>query len=220
MPLSNSTQKAQLPLVVDASSTPLQLGIPTANGWAKIVTDPGQAMEGFFRALKQLFQDRNDSLNAVDQVYYCCGPGSTLGLRLAAAFVKTLIWESQGSRLLFQYNALDMAASLPDNTAPFTQAPFRMGRRFVRTGKPRSIGTKQILDEDKAIEDYPDSLHLLGLRAISVEIPEEKILKYELAKIPGLEVLDLVSEPADVPSPYNPEPAVFKRWEPKIPAKQ
>jgi tRNA A37 threonylcarbamoyladenosine modification protein TsaB len=210
----------KLPLVVDASSSPIQLGIPSSNGWEKIIKDPGQAMEGIFRGIQQLFEGRTDSLNSVDCVYYCCGPGSTLGLRLAAAFVKTLQWESGGKTTIYQYNALDLAASLPQNTAQYTQAPFRMGRRFVRTGPQKSIGKKEILDEDQAIADYPDSFHLTGPRAISAEVPKEKILNYELEQIAGLEVLHLISEPTDMPAPFNPEPTIFKRWEPSISAKQ
>jgi len=220
MPKSQVADSGKLNLVVDASSSPIQLGIPTSNGWEKIVTDPGQAMEGIFRGIQQLFEDRSDSLNSVDCVYYCCGPGSTLGLRLAAAFVKTLKWESEGKITIYQYNALDLAASLAHNTAQFIQAPFRMGRRFVRSGAPKSIGKKEIFDEDQAIEEYPDSFHLRGPRAISAEVPEEKILNYELAQIAGLDVLHLISEPTDMPAPYNPEPTVFKRWEPSISAKQ
>jgi tRNA A37 threonylcarbamoyladenosine modification protein TsaB len=220
MPKSIVADSGKLPLVVDASSSPIQLGIPTSNGWEKIVTDPGQAMEGIFRGIQQLFEDRSDSLNSVDCVYYCCGPGSTLGLRLAAAFVKTLKWESEDKTTIYQYNALDLAAALPQNTAQFIQAPFRMGRRFVRTGSPKSIGKKEIFEENQAIEQYPDSFHLSGPRAISAEVPEEKILNYELAQIAGLDVLHLISEPTDMPAPYNPEPTVFKRWEPSISAKQ
>ena len=82
-----------------------------------------------FRAVKCLFKDRTDSLNDVDEIYYCCGPGSTLGLRLAATFVKTMIWESQGRISLFN-TMHDMASALP-GFGQFLQAPFRIGRRFV-----------------------------------------------------------------------------------------
>ena len=53
-------------------------------------------MDGLFRALEELFKGRIDKLNSVDVIYFCCGPGSTLGLRLAAAFVKTILWEGKG----------------------------------------------------------------------------------------------------------------------------
>ena len=212
--------KRPLTLVVDASSTPLHLGIPSANGWEKLVADPGQAMDGLFRAVGQLFEERDETLNSVDILYYCCGPGSTLGLRLAAAFVKTMIWEAKGRITLFQYNALDLASGIPEEPPEYIQAPFRMGKRFVRSGKPGTVGKKEILAEDKALKDYPNSLHLLGPRHIFAEIPPEKILPYDLSKIRGLEDLSPVSHISEQPVPYSPEPVTFKKWEGFIPAKQ
>jgi tRNA A37 threonylcarbamoyladenosine modification protein TsaB len=223
MPDQESTIKMpnfQLPLVVDVSSSPLQVGIPQPNGWLRIKTDPEQAMDGLFRATKKLFQDQPDDLNAIDSVYYCCGPGSTLSLRLAAAFVKTLIWEAKGRISLFQYNALDLAACMTKESINSIQAPFRMGKRFVRTGKVRAIGQKNILLEEDALEKYPQSLHLLGPRAIAIEIPEAQILKYDLNSVNGLTDLNLVSETAEQPAPYSPEPMTFKKWEGVIPAKK
>ena len=38
----------------------------------KIVSS-GQAMDGLFRALGELFDDRSDKLNSVDVIYFCCG---------------------------------------------------------------------------------------------------------------------------------------------------
>lgn len=223
MPDQESTIKMpnfQLPLVVDVSSSPLQVGIPQTNGWLRIETDPEQAMEGLFRATQNLFQDQPDDLNAIDAVYYCCGPGSTLSLRLAAAFVKTLLWEAKGRISLFQYNALDLAACMTKESINSIQAPFRMGKRFVRTGKVRAIGQKNVLLEEDALEKYPQSLHLLGPRAIAIEIPEAQILKYDLNSVNGLTDLNLVSETAEQPAPYSPEPMTFKKWEGVIPAKK
>ena len=223
MPDQESTIKMpnfQLPLVVDVSSSPLQVGIPQTNGWLRIETDPEQAMEGLFRATQKLFQDQPDDLNAIDAVYYCCGPGSTLSLRLAAAFVKTLLWEAKGRISLFQYNALDLAACMTKESINSIQAPFRMGKRFVRTGKVRAIGQKNVLLEEDALEKYPQSLHLLGPRAIAIEIPEAQILKYDLNSVNGLTDLNLVSETTEQPAPYSPEPMTFKKWEGVIPAKK
>ena len=223
MPDKESTIKMpnfQLPLVVDVSSSPLQVGIPQPNGWLRIETDPEQAMEGLFRATQKLFQDQPGDLNAIDAVYYCCGPGSTLSLRLAAAFVKALLWEAKGRISLFQYNALDLAACMTKESINSIQAPFRMGKRFVRTGKVRAIGQKNVLLEEDALEKYPQSLHLLGPRAIAIEIPEAQILKYDLNSVNGLTDLNLVSETAEQPAPYSPEPMTFKKWEGVIPAKK
>jgi tRNA A37 threonylcarbamoyladenosine modification protein TsaB len=218
--LASQPSNFQLPLVVDVSSSPLQVGIPTSDGWAKIESTTNQAMEGLFQATLKLFHSQPDQLNAIDAIYYCCGPGSTLSLRLAAAFVKTLVWEAKGRISLFQYNALDLATCMTKESIHSIQAPFRMGKRFVRTGQVRAIGQKNILLEAGALEKYPQSLHILGPRAIAIEIPDAQILKYDLNFINGLTDLNLVSEPAEQPAPYSPEPVTFKKWEGVIPAKK
>lgn len=212
--------ETKISLVVDASCSPLYLGIATMHGWEKIVPDSGQVMDGLFRALTQLFDGRHDSLKSVEAIYYCCGPGSTLGLRLAAAFVKTILWEANGRIKLFQYNALDLATLMSESSSPYLQAPFRMGKRFVRSGKQGAIGEKKIIAEDRALTEYPDSLHLLGPRKLSIELPADKIVSYDLEKIRGIEGLSVLSEATEQPVPYSPEPTSFKKWEGGIPAKK
>ena len=206
--------------MVDASSSPLFLGIPTNKGWESTVSVPEQAMEGLFRGIRQLFLNRIDSLRDVDAVYYCCGPGSTLGLRLAAAMVKTMIWKARGRLSFFQYNTLDLANCMTDEKPSYIQAPFRLGRRFVRSGKELHIGKKQILTEEDALAEFKDSLHLIGPRQISIDIPQDKILSYDPSRTGGLRDLANICEPLDQPVPYSPEPATFKKWDGQIPAKQ
>ena len=209
---------SQLTLVVDASGTPIQMGLPTATGWSRMESDPGQAMEGIFRLVHLLFDSSDLRLDQVTTLYYCEGPGSTLGLRLAATFVKTLLWNGKGKVRLFQYNALDLAALIPDSEPASLQAPFRRGRRFVRTpGASASlIGNKKIIDEENALSEYPDSLHLPDNRTSLLELPESSMLSYELSAINGLSDLNKISVPSDEPQPYSPEPMVFKKWEPTI----
>ena len=114
------------------------------HGWEKIVSDSGQVMDGLFRALTQLFDGRHDSLKSVEAIYYCCGPGSTLGLRLAAAFVKTILWEANGRIKLFQYNALDLATLMRESSSPYLQAPFRMGKGLYAQEKKGPLGKRKL----------------------------------------------------------------------------
>lgn len=130
MPDQESTIKMpnfQLPLVVDVSSSPLQVGIPQTSGWLRIETDPEQAMEGLFRATQKLFQDQPGDLNAIDAVYYCCGPGSTLSLRLAAAFVKTLLWGSKGKNFPFSIQCTGLGSLHDQRVHQLYTSPFSHG---------------------------------------------------------------------------------------------
>ena len=100
-------------LVVDASSNPVQVGIPEKRGWLCLAQVEEQALEGLFLATENILRDSKKEISKVNSVYYCEGPGSTLGLRLAAAFVKTLRWcHAHANFEVFAYNALDLASLL------------------------------------------------------------------------------------------------------------
>jgi hypothetical protein len=213
---ASPTPPPSISLVVDASGSPIHMGIASSDGWEKLEKDNAQAMEGVFQLVEKIFHGDPYSLKNVTKIYYCEGPGSTLGLRLAAAFVKTLLWESEGRITLFQYNALDLAALIPDSPPASLQAPFRRGRRFVRTPSKDSeyVGDKKILDEEAALTEYPDSLHLPDPRGSSLNIPSKSMLSYDLAMLSGLQDLEKISVSTDQPEPYSPEPMIFKKWIP------
>ena len=205
-------------LVVDASSHPVQLGIPRTQDWLELICESAQAMEGIFLASQRLFSGKPRNLGMVKRIFYCEGPGSTLGLRLAAAFVRTIIWNGNGSVELFKYNALDLASLIACSPPSSIQAPFRRGRRFVRLAPKdcRWIGEKKIMDEEEALEKFPSSVHLPDTRPSPLQLPPRSLLPYDLAKINGLEDLEKVSVATDQPIPYTPEPMVFKKWVPSI----
>lgn len=210
----------QLPLVIDVSSPLLQVGIPAVDDWVEVVSESGQVMEGLFPAIDRLFKKVEGSINSIDALFYCCGPGSTLGLRLAAAVTKTLLWEKSIQIPFFQYNALDLATCMTDEQPPSFQAPFRMGRRIVRTGEHRGLGKKEIVDEEIALQKFPQSMHLHGPRKIDLEIPQSQMLEYNLQKVNGLNGLFAVAEQTEQPQPFSPEPAKFTKWKREIPAKK
>ena len=101
-----------LPLVIDASSTTVQLGIPQQNDWLILEEINSLAMQGIFESCHQIFNKIDRNLREVDALLYCAGPGSTLGLRIAATFCRTILWNSNDQVKLFDYNALDLAALL------------------------------------------------------------------------------------------------------------
>ena len=100
------------PLVLDVSSPCVQAGIAGETGWRKIVDCPAPPMQGVFESVTQLTRELKISANEIDAVFFCAGPGSTLGLRLALAFVKTLQWQRKNHLQLFSYNALDLASQM------------------------------------------------------------------------------------------------------------
>ena len=78
---------------------PIQVGIPSASDWQVLHRVEAQALEGLFSATEKVLNDCGIEISKIKQVYFCEGPGSTLGLRLAAAFVRTLKWSQKFIRV-------------------------------------------------------------------------------------------------------------------------
>ena len=205
------------PLVVDASTNHVQVGIPEAKNWQCLARVEEQALEGLFLATEKILQDSKKKISQVSSVYYCEGPGSTLGLRLAAAFVRTLKWsQPRADFKVFTYNALDLGSLLVSSKNSFIQAPFRVGFRFVRFphSNPEEA-EKKIVPQDEAFSEYPDSFHLPDIRKRSTPVMPEQTINYDLTNINGLADLNLVSKPCSSILPYSPKAPEFKKWTPR-----
>ena len=207
--------KHKLPLLLDASSSPIHAGIPSEEGWIHLEALDLQALEGLFEATTQVMEKAGRSLREVDAVFFCEGPGSTLGLRLAAALVKTLLWESRGKLPIYAYNALDLAARIPESPPEHLQAPFRKGWRFVRAQEGNEpVGSKQILQSEEALSLFPDSLHLPDPRNPDDPATASGAIPYDLSGTRGLSDLRPVSNQVDSPEVYSPKPPSFRKWKP------
>jgi len=215
---SMDNEKATLTsLVVDASTSPVQVGIPALNSWKALHQVESQALEGLFSATGKVLEISGYKISNINCVYFCEGPGSTLGLRLAAAFVRTIRWSQKSSDFkVFSYNALDLASILAPQKNAIIQAPFRVGLRFVRISNIESKNSeKKIIPEDEALREYPNSYHLPDPRKRSKPVDPEKTLVYDLSLIEGLNHLKIISKPCTDILPYNPKAPKFKKWTPR-----
>ena len=210
-------QNLDYPLVIDVSTPFVQAGIACDKNWQKVESKDSNALDGVFQTVSKLLTELKLKFHELDSVFFCSGPGSTLGLRLTLAFIKTLNWEFDQRLKLFSYNALDLANCMISNPPSHIQAPFRMGWRVIRTGtKNNPIGEKEILESEIALKRFPQSLHIQDQANSNANIPRDKIIDYKLEKIKGLEDLLLVSTQVKELEIYNPKPPEFKKWEPKI----
>jgi hypothetical protein len=205
------------PLVLDVSSSCVQSGIATENGWRKLVVSSNPPMNGVFQTVAQLIKELKIKIGEIDSIFFCAGPGSTLGLRLASAFIKTMQWQKEGTLQLYSYNALDLACQMAEKSPLILQAPFRMGWRIVRSSPDQqAIGKKEIFESEEALQKFPTSLHLKDLRKNAHLIDPQYIIDYQLNKINGLTGLLSVSELVKELEVYSPRPPQFKKWTPSI----
>ena len=216
--IQKNSQDVSIAFVVDASTSPVQIGIPEANGWTAIIRSDEQALEGLFSASEKTMKETGRKISEINRIFYCEGPGSTLGLRIAAAFVRTLRWTNKKPAFsVFSYNALDLASALAPDRECTIQAPFRMGLRFVRIPhEDPQKSEKKIIPEEEAFGQYPSSYHLPDIRKRSKSVSPKQTLTYDLSKINGLADLLPISRPCPEILPYNPKAPVFKKWSPQV----
>ena len=204
---------AKLSLLVDASTPILQVGVLGKNYWKSFYTSEKQALEGLFFSAKKTLEEVEQTLSSVDAIFFCEGPGSTLGLRISCAFIRTLQWANHPTPRVYMYNALDLGKVMCGTEASI-QAPFRKGYRFVRTGK-NAVGKKEILRTEDALSSFPESMHLPDPRSSVDDLPETQKIPYSLKnQVRGLDDLLPVSKLCELATPYAPRPAEFQKWRP------
>lgn len=214
MTTADALSGLRLPLLVDASSQ-VQVGIPDSKGWLSLVREEKPALESLFVAIPRSLGEIDASISAIDAILFCEGPGSTLGLRVAATAVKTILRENEPSPTLFTYNALDLAAIMSNDFSRPILAPFRKGKRLLRIPVSGSaIGSIEVLEEPISESLSKEALHLPSLRSWET-LPEHlDALDYDISRIAGLAVIAPILQPAEMPEVFTPLPAEFRKWKP------
>ena len=172
-------------------------------------------MESLFEAIPKSLGQIDSSATAIDAILFCEGPGSTLGLRVAATAVKTILRENEPSPTLFTYNALDLAAIMSNDFSRPILAPFRKGKRLLRSPISGSaIGSIEVLEEPISESLSKEALHLPSLRSRE-RLPEGlDVIDYDISHIAGLEGIAPILRLAEMPEVFTPLPTEFRKWEP------
>jgi tRNA threonylcarbamoyladenosine biosynthesis protein TsaB len=214
MTIAAALSGLRLPLLVDASSQ-VQIGIADTKDWLSLVKEEAPALESLFMAIPRSLGEIEASISAIDAILFCEGPGSTLGLRVAATAVKTILRENEPSPTLFTYNALDLAAIMSNDFSRPILAPFRKGKRLLRSPISGSaIGSIEVLEEPISESLSKEALHLPSLRSRE-RLPEGlDVIDYDISHIAGLEGIAPILRLAEMPEVFTPLPTEFRKWEP------
>ncbi len=81
MPIARRNQTL---LLLDASALQTQTGLLQNGHWLSFQRAPGETLDSLFEGVSRCLQDARMELDQVDGFLYCEGPGSVLGIRLAA----------------------------------------------------------------------------------------------------------------------------------------
>ncbi|MGC9449860.1 MAG: hypothetical protein ACP5I4_00315 [Oceanipulchritudo sp.] len=203
-------------LLIDAAGPLSVFGLVGKDGWRDCMTRKGDLIENLQPVLEELLARNGTELADLDGCLYATGPGSTLGLRLSAMFLRTLMalpplehWKC------LQYHNLSLALA-GGCRAQAGVAPWRRDRvhlTSIEPGPPLSFTQGNLSPKEAAERALPG--FLLGRRPATAgpgidwqpypheHIPE-RLLQFPelLQKAPG-------------PTPYTAEDPEFARWTPR-----
>tara|TARA_Y100001934_G_scaffold166406_1_gene197835 strand:+ start:45 stop:716 length:672 start_codon:yes stop_codon:yes gene_type:complete len=218
MPANVPGSEFKLPLLLDATGQNLHVGIPSAEGWTTLFSSKLPAMESLFLGMQTCLEDTGKKISEVDALVFCEGPGSTLGLRIAAAAAKTILRENKPAPALLLYNAMDLAALLVEKPRTVL-APFRNKKKLLRhpPQDETALGRIEVIEEKVAEKLTPNPIHLAGPR-IRDTLPDGiEIMDYDISRLTsGLLDLAPILKPSEHLELFDPEPAKFAEWQPSI----
>jgi hypothetical protein len=202
-------------LLIDASGPESIMGLVRDGQWLASERHPGDFLEWHAAATERMLQATGLKLPELSGTIYGSGPGSTLGLRLAAMFIRSLMEiPALGHWECLQYQDMEVAllGGKEDNWQEIV-APWRKDVLHHSTTKDRmarAISHDIIDPADAAAKSIPGVL--LGRRPANADQRIEWH-PFALEKIPLIlkehpELLSLVRAPV----PYTAEDPQFAKW--------
>ncbi|MBO94850.1 MAG: hypothetical protein CMI32_08145 [Opitutales bacterium] len=202
------------PLLLDASSTHVHVGVPSNDGWRSMHRSDTPALVSIFEGFRHCLEEMQATADSIDAILFCEGPGSTLGLRVALTLAKTLLSRSTHSPSILTYNSLHAATLLCDDPNSPILAPYRQGQWYLH----EPSGGIRVIEETEALGCAPRS-HLLRQRKNWRQFAETgPEVDYDLSRLSGFGVLGAILRPVDSLALFDLRPATFRKWnhEPKL----
>ena len=197
-----------LPLLLDASSTQVHVGVPSTDGWRFLHRSETPALASIFEGFRLCLEETDSQAGSTDAILFCEGPGSTLGLRAALTLAKTLLSQLDPPPAILTYNALHAAALLATDPSAPILADYRQGQWYLR----EPSGEIRVIEEAEALEFAPRSQPLRQRKNWRQFTETGPDVDYDLSRLPGLAALGPILRPAATPALFDLRPATFRKW--------
>lgn len=173
----------------------------------EISRDP--ALESLFRLSRLCLSRCGLKIGDLQGFIASEGPGSTLGLRLAAMALHT--WQSLKTLPVLTYNSLVMTARVHSDQFPGESfaAPWKSGAWFLLKSASQAVVPLQG-------NPLPDTTRLVEVGRLPRKLPDAPVIPYPIREI--LESLPSAADclqPTKSFVPFSPEPSVFRKWTPQ-----
>ncbi len=206
-------------LFLDASSVTVQAGLWRDGAWLAYRSAEAPALESIFVLVKDCLDDAGICMEAVKGFLHCAGPGSVLGIRLAAMAIRT--WRALPDwqdAPVYACRSLPLVAALIRHTRE-PKADFHLiaESRQSRWNHLASTAPEAIEEiEPEALDALkPPIYHLRQRKAWHEPPPAAVAITADLHACPELITAPGLFTPTEAPDLYQVNAPAFKTWTPE-----
>lgn len=208
-------------LLLDASASKVQVGLLQGKVWLAFRELEEEAINSIFAGTSACLKEAKMPLEEVAGFLFCEGPGSILGIRLAAMAING--WRSQPAHRqapVFSFRSLEAAVSLfkhKGESMPFhIVSEYRQGRWHLASVKKDGQCTDITMVETDALSKLQGAIYYIP-RRINVPAPPAFIQPrdYSLRELPHVLNSANLLRQTDKPEAYQPEKPVYVKWDAK-----
>ena len=218
-PFQNVISSDHTHLFLDASSVTVQAGLWHNGQWLAYRAAQAPALESIFVLVRDCLDDAGLGMEDVKGFLHCEGPGSVLGIRLAAMAIRA--WRALPDwheAPVFACRSLPLVAALIRHTRE-PEADFHLiaESRQTRWNHLTSTAPKTVEEvEPEALEALTPPVYHLRQRKAWHEPPEGAIaITSDLRTCPELISQPGLFIPTDAPDLYQVNAPSFKTWTPE-----
>ncbi len=216
-----SLVKGNVFLLLDASSPIVQVGLLQGEEWLAFRELEEEAIDSIFAGTSACLEEVNMLLKEVDGFLFCEGPGSILGIRLAAMAING--WRSRPEHRqspVFSFRSLEVAVALfkhKDESIPFhIVSEYRRDRWHLISVNEDGQCMDLTLVAAAALSELQGSVYCLPRRKNGPAPPAFiQARDYSLRELPLVLNSANLLRHTDKPEAYLPEKPVYVKWDTK-----
>ena len=212
----------QAHLVLDASGLITQVGIVKQGHWLHWESQAEMALGGLYTGVKACLKATHTNLEDLEGFIFCEGPGSVLGIRLAAMMLRS--WQALppfSKKPIFRYSSLVIAAKMvekhPQVVYPCLLLSEARQREWnqILLSEPGKTGPIIVIP-DTALPSLKGPLWHIPQRK-SWHSPPERAQRLEYNLEPHADIFNHpeIFDLTDEPNAFIAHPPEFKHWIPE-----
>jgi tRNA A37 threonylcarbamoyladenosine modification protein TsaB len=210
---------SDLSLWLDTSTQDTSLALIENSEVVSLKVQESNALDYLFETLQVLLDETQNRFSDLQSIYYCSGPGSSLGLRILSMALRTWKVTHPNIQLMAGYTLPVYAAleALRPN-APESFTLLAQHRKDTWYSTVHQSGTNLEMNQmsDSEVQSLDGTIFHIRQRKFATQPPESSQLLYpNLKALPNIIGSARLFEATDVPTVFPETTPAFKKWTPQ-----